>query len=279
MQKLLYPLTTELMTFVYLLNHTVERSLRRECDMSVVQYRTLSCLKQQNELSEAKIASILATSASQLSQGLSVLAGKNYIRSRTNQGPAKTIALTKTGKRALDNADLVLAEAVNAVFGPLGEELGGAIRSGSMLTNQRHGIVRVEEGSFFEEHACFEAFLEAERISKKATQDYGLTYTQFRILFEMLCAGPMSQSYLAKRLQLSPSVISDACVKLHERGLIADTHAANDKRIRIFSLTESGRDLAEVSAIHVDRRCFEDIRPSSDAERTLYQRMADIVAR
>ena len=277
--ELLYPLSSELMTFVHLLNHTIETDLRRECDLNLVQYRTLSCLKQAGEIEEARVARALAVSASRLSQALGELAKLDYVRSRTYRGPTKLIRLSDRGMRALADADLVLIEACNAVFGPLGHELGSAIKAGSMLTNQRHGIVRIENGAFFEEHACFEAFLEAERITRRATSDFGLTYTQFRIMFELLVKGPLTKSHLAKELKLTPSVVSDTCRKLSEQDLVTDTHARKDRRVHTIALTEIGRDLVEKTAVHVDRRNFEDLRPSSDGERTLYQQMADIIVR
>lgn len=277
--ELLYPLSSELMTFVHLLNHTIEVDLRRECSLNVVQYRTMSCLKQAGEIEEARVAQVLAVSASQLSQALGALAKLDYVRSRTYRGPTKLIRLSDRGMRAIANADLVLIGACDAVFGPLGRELGEAIKAGSMLTNQRHGIVRIENGAFFQEHACFEAFLEAERITRKAIDDFGLTYTQFRIMFELLVKGPLAKSHLSKELMLTPSVVSDTCRKLAERELIVDTHAREDKRVHTIALTETGRDLAEKTAVHVDRRNFEDLRPSSDGERSLYQQMADIIIR
>lgn len=275
--KLLYPVSTELFTFVHMLNRTIEKALRRECDLSVVQYRALSCMKQAGEIEESRMARALNTSASQLSQALGVLAEKNYILTRTYHGPTKLIRLSDKGSRLLGNADLVLIEACNEVFGPLGSELGSAIRAGSMLTNQRHGIVRIENGRFFEEHACFEAFLEAEHITKKASHDFGLTQTELRIMFELLCSGPTSKSKLAKKLILAPAVISDACRSLTDRDLLTSVRANNDKRVHTMALTESGRDLIEKAAEHVDHRNFEDLRPSSDGERSLYQQMADIV--
>ena len=52
-----------------------------------------------------------------------------------------------------------------------------------------------------------------------------------------------------------------------------------DRRTRIIALAESARDLTERCAEHVDARNFEDLRPSSDGERSLYQQMANIVVR
>ena len=106
--ELLYPLSSELMTFVHLLNHTIETDLRRECDLNLVQYRTLSCLKQAGEIEEARVARALAVSASRLSQALGELAKLDYVRSRTYRGPTKLIRLSDRGMRALADADLVL---------------------------------------------------------------------------------------------------------------------------------------------------------------------------
>ena len=277
--ELRYPISTELFTFVHELNRTIELALRREHNLSVVQYRALSCMRQAGELEESAIVRILAIGSSQLSQALGGLASQDCVESRTHGGPAKLWKLTETGDRLTEDADATLVDACNQVFGPLGSELGRAIRSGSMLTNQRHGVVRIENGRFFEEHACFEAFLQAERFTKESTKSFGLTQTEFRILFLLYCDGPTSKSKLAHRLILAPSVISDACRALEKRALIAKSKQTGDKRVHTVTLTEHGRNLTEQAAVHVDTRAFEDLRPSSSEERVLYQRMATIVAR
>ena len=276
MLKLRYPISSELFTFVHALNRTIELALRRECNLSVVQYRALSCMRQAGELEEAAMERVLGISASQLSQALGKLAKRRYAVSRTHNGPAKIWKLTAKGNHAIEDADIVLVEACDQVFGPLGAELGNAIRAGSMLTNQRHGVVRIENGQFFAEHACFEAFLQAERFTEDSTQDFGLTQTEFRIMFELYLSGPTAKSALARKLVMAPSVVSDACRALASRGFIASVERAVDKRVHIVTLTEPGRQLTERCAVHVDDRGFEDLRPSSADERALYQRMADI---
>lgn len=276
--ELRYPISTELFTFVHTLNRTIERALRSECSLSVVQYRVLSCLRQAGEMREADLIRILAVKASHLSRALGGLAARGCVRARTSGGPTKLWELTSGGNRVTEDADVVVIESCNRVFGPLGSELGRAIRTGSMLTNQRHGVVRIENGRFFEEHACFEAFLQAELITKLSTNDCGLTQTEFRILYLLLCEGPDSKLALAHHLMLAPSVVSDACRALEERGLIAKSRPMGDKRVHTMALTEQGRGLTERAAVHVDTRAIEDLRPSSSEERALYQRMADIVA-
>ena len=277
--ELRYPISSELFTFVHSLNHTIERSLRQECELNVVQYRAMSCMRQAGELEEATMVRALTTSASQLSRSLGIIANKNYVRHRTYRGPTKLWHLTDKGNRAIENADIVLVEACDQVFGPLGPELGAAIRYGSMLTNQRHGIVRIENGRFFEEHACFEAFLQAERFTKETTKSFGLTETEFRIMFELHCSGPTAKSRISQTLLLAPSVVTDACHSLEQRSLLVRIGQVSDKRLHIVALTEQGRMLTEETAEYVDRRAFEDLRPSTNAERKLYQQMADIFVR
>lgn len=222
---------------------------------------------------------VLAANASQLSRSLGDIADRGYVKYRTYRGPTKLWSLTGKGNRAIEDADIVLVEACDQVFGPLGPELGGAIRAGSMLTNQRHGIVRIENGRFFEEHACFEAFLQAERFTKESTNSYGLTETEFRIMFELYCTGPSTKSQMSRTLMLAPSVITDACRSLEERNLVTKVDRGSDKRLHTLALTEQGRQLTEEAGEYVDRRAYEDLRPSTATERELYQHMADIFVR
>lgn len=275
--ELLYPLSSELITFVHSLNRTIEQSMRRECHLNVVQYRALSCMRQAGELEEASMERVMTISASQLSQALSNIAKRGYARSRRYRGPAKLWSLTALGNRKIQDADAVLVEACNQVFGPLGPKLGNAIRAGSMLTNQRHGIVRIEGGQFFEEFACFEAFLQSERITKETTKSFGVTETEFRILFELYVSGPSSKTALSKRLIMPASVVTEACASLTARSLAFSQVKPDDKRVRTITLTEEGRRFTEEVAEQVDHRNYEDLRPTSTEERQLYQQMADIV--
>lgn len=84
------------------------------------------------------------------------------------------------------------------------------------------------------------------------------------------------KSQLSRRLLIAPSVVTETCALLAERGLLETQVKKADKRAQVMALTEDGRHVTETTAELVDRRGFEDLRPSSAEERALYQRMAAI---
>lgn len=273
--KLEFPLTSDVVTFMCCFNASIDRTLREECGMSVSDYRVLSYLEQSPGVRARDIVRRLGVTASSVSKLLTHLIGDGLIL-RDDTG---SLSLAPAGADKVADADIGVAEACDTVFAPLGRNLYATITSGSLLTNQMHGIVRVKSGRFFGAYACVEAFFQCELLTTNNSHKFGLSQTEFRILFALVESGPNRQKDLAAMLLLPPSVMSNACSRLALRGLVEVSAAPEDRRARRISLTENGRRLSEEAIGQIDHEYAVGLRNVSAEERPLYIKMSHIVVR
>jgi DNA-binding MarR family transcriptional regulator len=86
----------------------------------------------------------------------------------------------------------------------------------------------------------------------------GLSMTEFRILFELFSAKEsLGGTNLAKRLFISPSVVSVAIQKMADRGLVAQESNERDRRSLDYSLTEAGEKASTVALRALEERTAE----------------------
>ena len=74
-------------------------------------------------------------------------------------------------------------------------------------------------------------------------RDTGLGATDFGILEALLHKGPLPVNVLGRKLLLTSGSITTAVDRLVERGLVARTEDAADRRVRLVTLTAAGRRL------------------------------------
>ncbi len=92
----------------------------------------------------------------------------------------------------------------------------------------------------------------------------GIDDTDFRILEALLNKGALPVNTIGPKVHLTPGSISVAIDRLLDRGLVSRVESAEDRRVRIVSLTSKGRELiAPVFRKHAAeiRRVFADASP------------------
>ncbi len=271
--KLSFPITPELLTLAFATCQRLESELRLQSDLSLLQFRAMALMQQNESIAESRLIDELGTSASQLSQNLGNLTKRNIAASKSISGSAKSWALTLSGQSALDEADIVLIEVYNEFFSRLDDDVEEGVRAGLRLTSQSHGIIRVKDGRFFDEQAYFESVLPVVQIVINNTQLVGLSPAQFRVLFELVVGGPALKAHLASKLLLTRSTIGWACKTLEEGGFVYESRRAPGKADPVV-LTKAGRVLAERAVMSIDRACC-DMRVWSPDEKLLYQQVAE----
>src|SRR3984893_5399988 len=83
-------------------------------------------------------------------------------------------------------------------------------------------------------------------ISRHATagiQEAGLGDSDFRVLEVLLHKGPLPVNTIGPKVNLTPGSISVAIDRLVERRLVSRVESAEDRRIRVVSLTSKGKKL------------------------------------
>jgi MarR family 2-MHQ and catechol resistance regulon transcriptional repressor len=81
------------------------------------------------------------------------------------------------------------------------------------------------------------------RYAAAGIEDTGLGDSDFRVLEVLLHKGPLPVNTIGPIVDLTPGSISIAVDRLVEKGLVSRVESTDDRRVRIVSLTPSGKDL------------------------------------
>ncbi|MGN1056852.1 MAG: MarR family winged helix-turn-helix transcriptional regulator [Comamonas sp.] len=101
------------------------------------------------------------------------------------------------------------------------------------------------------------------------TEPYGVTPVQYAALSSVLRQPGMDQRKLARSIGFDTSTIGSVIDRLEARGLMLRNISPKDKRVRLLTVTESGRDLlesAEASVLRAQSRMLEPLTPEKRAQ-------------
>lgn len=102
------------------------------------------------------------------------------------------------------------------------------------------------------------------RYAAAGIEHTGLGESDFRVLEVLLHKGPLPVNTIGPIVDLTPGSISIAVDRLVAKGLVSRVESAEDRRVRIVALTQSGRDLI-VPAFRKHagqmRRVFSELSP------------------
>jgi DNA-binding MarR family transcriptional regulator len=85
--------------------------------------------------------------------------------------------------------------------------------------------------------------LDPEADHLRAVEELDLTLSQVRAIHMLECSDPepLPGGQVAERLGISPAATSRALDALVHKGFVARTESPEDRRVRLFAITESGR--------------------------------------
>lgn len=109
------------------------------------------------------------------------------------------------------------------------------------------------------------------------TQAHGLTPVQYAALQGVANAPGIDQRTLAGQIGLDTSTIGGVIDRLEARGLMQRSASAEDRRVRLLTLTAAGR--AQLSAVvpAMQRAQERMLEPLPKAERTEFMRMLRVL--
>jgi MarR family 2-MHQ and catechol resistance regulon transcriptional repressor len=87
------------------------------------------------------------------------------------------------------------------------------------------------------------AFHAAAKYLYAGLAETGIDETDFRILEVLLNKGPLPVNTIGPKVNLTPGSISTAVDRLVDRELVSRVESAEDRRIRVVSLTAKGKEL------------------------------------
>ena len=110
--------------------------------------------------------------------------------------------------------------------------------------------------------------------------DVGLDVTECRIINSLADFGPLTLQRIQVLAYIVQPTASRACTRLEHRGLLTRRAGTDDKRQRIFELTEAGRavsrQLMEVSSVALDETLMRTSLDPLRLETILKQLIADL---
>lgn len=104
---------------------------------------------------------------------------------------------------------------------------------------------------------------------------YAITPVQYGLLTALSVRGRLDQSSLAAELGLDRTNIADVLRRLERRGLVKRTPDPDDKRVRLATLTQRGRDLTAKMFAAMQRSQDRLLSPLTQPERDRF--MATLV--
>jgi MarR family 2-MHQ and catechol resistance regulon transcriptional repressor len=102
------------------------------------------------------------------------------------------------------------------------------------------------------------------RYASAGIEDTGLGLSDFGVLELLVHKGPLPVNAIGPMVDLTPGSISIAVDRLVAKGLVSRVESAEDRRVRIVSLTSRGKDVI-VSAFRKHsgqmKKVFSDLNP------------------
>jgi len=105
------------------------------------------------------------------------------------------------------------------------------------------------------------------------TQAHGLTPVQFAALSQAQRTPGLDQRTLAGQIGLDTSTIAGVIDRLEARGLMRREASPQDRRVRLLSVTDAGRQLLQASEPDMLRAQQRILQPLPAAERKQFMRM------
>jgi MarR family 2-MHQ and catechol resistance regulon transcriptional repressor len=97
----------------------------------------------------------------------------------------------------------------------------------------------------------------------------GLGDSDVRVLDVLLHKGPMPVNAIGPKVNLNPGSVSVAVDRLYKQGFVSRVESEDDRRVRIVSLTEKGREMfvplfcRQTALI---QQAFEDVSPEEQKQ-------------
>ena len=80
--------------------------------------------------------------------------------------------------------------------------------------------------------------------TSKMSRQYGLTGSQSGVLRTLYQKGSLSSADLSRQLHVTPSNITGIIDRLEKKGLVQRVRKAEDRRVALINLTDSGQELS-----------------------------------
>lgn len=274
--------TSDIMTYAIKFLEQAARELKRECGLTLVQYRMTSYLHDHPDgSSPSALATILGVSPAMVSTIISQLKARKLVSVvQEDNGRARLRAsLTKAGVDLSRDADIALVLAHESFFSPLSPNLRAMVVVGSEITTSAtpYGN-RIREGHFFDAFETLHAFSFVEFLLTRLSHEFGLQVNEMRIVFALVKEQrDMRPSELSDKLLLSAPKTTYALKALSEKGIIESAADPTDRRAKLVQVTPKKMLWAQRVIDAVEEFYKSGIRNSGQAEWSAYHEAAFVI--
>lgn len=274
--------TSDIMTYVIKFLEQAAGELKRECGLTLVQYRMTSYLHDHPDgSSPSALASILGISPAMASTLISQFKRRKIISvvQEDNEKTRLRASLTTSGIELSRDADIVLILAHEEFFSPLPPNLRAMVVVGSEITASatQYGN-RIREGHFFDAFETLHAFSLVEFLLTRLSHEFGLQVNEMRIVFALVEEQrSMRPSELSDKLLLAAPKTTYALNALSKKGIIASAADPTDRRAKLVMIAPEKIPWAQQLADAVEEFYKSGIRSGGQAEWSAYHEAAFII--
>lgn len=112
-------------------------------------------------------------------------------------------------------------------------------------------------------------------VVNEGLKEYNLTRSEVPYLMSLYKRDTVTQEFLSRLYELNEGTVTRALVRLEKKGYIQRTSDPNDKRKRMVSLTEEGKEIAIIMIERQERFRDEIFSNFSDEEYEELRRLLD----
>lgn len=274
--------TSDIMTYAIKFLEQAARELKRECGLTLVQYRMTSYLHDHPDgSSPSALASILGISPAMATTVISQLKERNlvFVVQEDNGRTRLKASLTKAGVDLSRDADIALMLAHESYFSPLSPNLRAMVVVGSEITASatQYGN-RIREGHFFDAFETLHELSFVEFLFTKLAREFGLQINEMRIVFALIEEQRnMRPSELSDKLLLAAPKTTYALNALSEKGIIESAADPTDRRAKLVMIAPEKIPWAQQLADAVEEFYKSGIRSGGQAEWSAYHEAAFII--
>ena len=256
--KLIYPLTSELITFYVSLCRSLKNLLIERFGINVLQCRTITLLGlAPADQKSREIAEELEVSPSALTAAASYLEGRGLlVRSDdANDRRIVRISLTSEGEELFQGVERLIVDLVGDWLVPLSEREREIHLSGARkLLCARSKMLPEKEGRFLPYVAYVDGLFQCDSLLAESLEGSALRQNEFRVLFELVeHPHGMRAGALSKALLLRLTEITRVCDSLAQRDLVLRSRDTADRRSTRLEITSDGFALVSEVAPRVDK--------------------------
>lgn len=241
---------SDYLTLMNLLFRSISQVLIDECGLTTLQYRMLLRLlaAEEGSMRTTDLAKALYVGVSTISAAVPRLVDRKLVRRAESHDDMRvvSISLEPRGRKEIEHTDLCVGSFLRGYWRNLTSEQLEAGLASSADAAKLHGTERFENGDFRYDTAFFDAIMISRTLTATHLAKHDLKTQELRVLLAMRILGAnTTASQVATYLFLKSSDVTAPIKSLEVKGFIKKERNSENRRAKMLSLTDEGREKLE----------------------------------